>query len=88
MGEATFASEVLGPRHVRAAKLEEIRSAAKKLRGAEAARFDGLLSLRDALESRDQLALESSRSIDHCLSLLRNVDGGIFAGEDAKVLLR
>lgn len=58
MGEATFASEVLGQVHVRAIRLEEIRATAKKLRGVEAARFDALLSLRDALESRDQLALD------------------------------
>jgi hypothetical protein len=59
-GEATFASESLGPSHVRAITLEEVRAAAKKLKGAEAARFDALLYLRDALESQDQLALKSA----------------------------
>lgn len=62
MGEATFASEVMGPSHVRAITLDEVKATAKKLRGIEAARFDALLSLRDALESADQLA--RNRALD------------------------
>lgn len=62
MGEATFSSELMGPSHVRAITLDEVKATAKKLRGIEAARFDALLSLRDALESADQLA--RNRALD------------------------
>jgi hypothetical protein len=61
MGEATFSSEAFGPSHVRAIELEELKAAAKKLKGTEAARFDAWLSLKGALESRDQLALERAK---------------------------
>ena len=61
MGEATFASEAFGLSHVRAITLEEIRAATKKLKGTEAARFDALLSLKGALESGDQLALNRAK---------------------------
>lgn len=61
MGQATFLSEADRVHHVRAITLDEVKAAAKKLRGAEAARFDALLSLRGALESRDQLALSTAK---------------------------
>lgn len=58
VGEATFLPpESDSPKYVRAVTVEQIRATAKKLRGAEAAHFDALLSLRDALDSGDQLAL-------------------------------
>ena len=61
MGEATFASEAFGPSHVRAITLNEVKTAAKKLRGAEAARFDALLALKGALESGDKLAMAKAK---------------------------
>jgi hypothetical protein len=73
-GEATFASEAFGPSHVRAITLEEVRAAAKKLKGTEAARFDALLSLRDALESRDPLALERAKERMERLYRLRQAE--------------
>lgn len=69
MGEATFLSESDHVHHVRAITLVEIKATARRLRGAETARFDALLSLRDALESRDQLALE--RALGHIKEFYR-----------------
>ena len=61
MGQATFLSEADHVHHVRAITLDEVKGTAKKLRGVEAVRFDALLSLRTALEGRDQLTLSTAK---------------------------
>ena len=56
MGEATFQMELGAPQPVCAVTLPELKAATKKLKGSAGAMFFALLALRDALESRDELA--------------------------------
>jgi hypothetical protein len=60
-GEATFQMELGAPQPVRAVTLPELKAAAKKLKGSAGAMFFALLALRDALESRDELALQAAK---------------------------
>jgi hypothetical protein len=69
MGEATFLSEIHGPQHVRAMKLEELRKQARQLRGLEAEHFSAMLALRGALESGDKLAMD--RAMDRMVRVYR-----------------
>jgi hypothetical protein len=61
MGEATFQMELGAPQPVRAVTLPELKAAAKKLKGSAGEMFFALLALRDALESRDELALQKAK---------------------------
>jgi hypothetical protein len=60
-GEATFQMELGASQPVRLFTLADMKRAAKTLKGATGDRFFALLELRDALESRDTLALDKSK---------------------------
>lgn len=61
MGEATFQMELGQPVPVRAVSLEELRSAQRAMKGAERDYFSALLTLRDALEARDELTITKAK---------------------------
>ena len=61
MGEATFDMEFGTPQHVRTVSLIELKASAVEMKGSEGDRFFALLSLRGALESEDELALEGAK---------------------------
>jgi hypothetical protein len=82
MGQATFLSEAEQVHHVRAITLKEVKAEAKNLRRAEAARFGALLSLKGALESRDQLALNTAKERMKEFYRLRQAEQPKIAGFD------
>jgi hypothetical protein len=61
-GEGNFLPELYGPQPVRVVTLPELKKEGLKLRDSAGAMFFALLALRDALESRDDLALEDSKA--------------------------
>jgi hypothetical protein len=61
-GEGNFLGELYGPQPVRVVTLPELKKEGLKLRDSAGAMFFALLALRDALESRDDLALQDSKA--------------------------
>jgi len=61
IGEATFQMELGRPQPVRAVTLQEVKNAAREMKGATAAHFFALLALRGALESGDRMALDKAK---------------------------
>lgn len=61
MGEATFQMELGRPVPVRAVTLQELKSASRTMRGVEGAYFLALLTLKAALEARDELVMAKAK---------------------------
>jgi hypothetical protein len=61
MGEATFQMELGPPVPVRAVTLQELKSAARKMKEVEGDYFLALLTLRGALEARDELLMAKAK---------------------------
>ncbi len=63
MGEATFLIELGNPQPVRAVTMQELKNAARQMKGADGKQFFALLALRGALESGDNLALDKAKEL-------------------------
>jgi hypothetical protein len=61
MGEATFEVKSGPPKFIRAIDIKELKKVAGQMRGAQAEHFFSLLSLRGALEARDELQLRNAK---------------------------
>jgi hypothetical protein len=61
MGEATFQMELGRPVPVRAVTLQELKSASRTIKGVEGDYFLALLTLKAALEARDELVMAKAK---------------------------
>jgi hypothetical protein len=76
-GEATFQMDLGAPQPIRAVTVAELKKEAVKLRGSAGAMFFALLALRDALESRDELALQDAKQRLERAYLLRESEASV-----------
>ena len=61
MGDAVFLMEMGEQDFTRQATLEDFKLAARKLKGSDAKRFDALMALRDAMQQKDDIAMDRAK---------------------------